>query len=46
MDAEKERTENGTLGNTSGKMSRCRRVATNDDRLGAVSIIGLNPVID
>jgi len=41
-----KRTENGTLGNTSGEMSRRRRVVTNDDRLIAVRKIGLNPVID
>jgi len=45
IDAEKK-TENRTLGSSSGKMSRRRRVVTNDDRLGAISNIGLNPVID
>jgi len=33
-------------GNTSGEMSKRRRVVTDYDRLGAVSKIGLNLVID
>jgi len=33
------------LGNTSGEMSRRRRVVINDDRLGAVRKIRLNPGI-
>jgi len=45
-DAEKNMTKNGTLGNTSGEMSRRRYVVTNEDRLGAVRKIELNPVID
>ena len=44
-DAEKKRTENGTLRNTRGNMSRCRRVIANGDSLRATSKIGFNPII-
>ena len=33
IDAEKKRTENGTLGYAGGNMNRCRRVVANSDSL-------------
>jgi hypothetical protein len=46
IDAEKKRTEDGTLGNTRGNMSRCRRVITNGDGLRATGKIGFDPIVD
>jgi hypothetical protein len=46
VDAEKKRTENRTLGNTRGNMSRCRGVIADGDRLRAIGKIGFNPLID
>jgi len=42
-DGEKEGTEIGILGNTSGEMSRHRRVVTND-RLGAINKIAVSKI--
>jgi len=46
VDAEKKRTENRTLENTRGNMSRCKGVISNGDHLRAISKIGFNPMID
>jgi hypothetical protein len=57
IDAEKKRTEDGTLGNTRGNMSRCSLefivvfqpsplVITNGDGLRATSKIGFDPIVD
>jgi len=46
VDAEKKRTENRTLGNTRGNMSKCRGVISDGDRLTAIGKIGFNPMID
>jgi len=46
VDAEKKRTDNRTLGNTRGNMSRCRGVISDGDRLRANGKIGFNPMID
>jgi len=46
VDAEKKRTENRTLGNTRGNMSRCTGVISDGDRLTAIGKIGFNPMID
>ena len=44
--AEKKKTENETLGNTRGNISRCKRVVANGDSLRATSKIGFNQIID
>jgi len=46
VDAEKMGTENRTLGNTSGNMSRCRGVISDGDLLRAIGKIGFNPMCD
>jgi len=46
IDAEKKRTENSTLGNTRGNISRCSGVISDGDRLRAIGKIGFNPMID
>jgi len=46
VDAEKKRTENRTLGNTRGNLSRCRGVISDGDRLRVIGKIGFNPMID
>jgi len=47
VDAEKKRTENITLGNTRGNMSRCTRVISDGhDCLRAIGKMGFNPMID
>jgi hypothetical protein len=45
-DAEKKRIEDGTLWNTRGNMSRCRRVITNGDGLRVTSKIGFDPIVN
>jgi hypothetical protein len=45
IDAEKKRTEDGTLGNTRGNL-RCRGVITNGDGLRATSKIRFDPIVD
>ena len=46
IDAEEQSTENGTLGNSRGNMSGCRRVIANGDSLRATRKIGFNPTKD
>jgi len=46
LDAEKKRTENRTLENTRGNMSRCRGVISDGDRSRAIGKMGFNPMID
>jgi hypothetical protein len=46
IDAEKKRTDDGTLGNTRGNVRRCRGVITNGDGLRATNKIGFDPIVD